>query len=124
VIIGAFTPISHDMHLHKLVEELDKYKEKGIDDVVCVCTNEPFVDVAWKKMNDCDGRLRILSDFYGELTQALGLQLDQAGRKTKRFSCFVVDSIIMVWNVEDDSDPSNPSLTENLLPQIEASEGY
>ena len=103
---------------------LQKYREKGVEDIVCITVNDAFVAGEWAKALDADGKVRILADANAELTKALGLELDLTGPfglgglRTKRFSALVVDSEITVFNLEPDNTGLTCSLSPSLLAQI------
>ena len=46
---GAFTPTCHLKHLPGFVETADDFKKHGVDRVVCVAVNDPFVLAAWEE---------------------------------------------------------------------------
>lgn len=125
---GAFTPNCSQAHLPGFIRDYEKYKEKGVDEIICVCTNDPFVCQAWKKIcPDCEGKVRILSDARGDLTKAMGLEADMTNMlgvtgqcRTKRFSSYVDNGEIKLIYVEDDGNSTNVSLSENLLKQCKA----
>jgi len=47
---GAFTPGCSKTHLPGYISDYQKYKDKGIDYIVCVSVNDPFVMEAWGKL--------------------------------------------------------------------------
>ncbi|RYH17663.1 redoxin domain-containing protein [archaeon] len=104
--------------------DVEKFKAKGVDEIVCVCVNDPFVTAAWKEANQCEGKVRILADAHAELTNALDVALDLTkpfgvtGQRCKRFSAYVVDGEIKVLNIEPDGAGLSCSLAPGLLSQI------
>jgi len=76
---GAFTPTCSAKHLPGFVEQTDAIKAKGVDLIACVAVNDPFVMEAWGATADADGKVDMLSDGNGELTRAIGQELDASG---------------------------------------------
>ena len=73
---GAFTPGCSKTHLPGYVAAADDLKTKGVDEIVCVSVNDPFVMEAWGKEQSAGGKVRMLADTTADLTKALGLELD------------------------------------------------
>ena len=121
---GAFTPGCHKSHAPGYIADAQKYREKGVDDIVCITVNDAFVAGAWAEALGANGKVRILADAKAELTKALGLELDLTapfglgGLRTKRFSAYVVDSEIKVLNLEPDNTGLTCSLSGGLLSEI------
>eukprot|EP01039_Chlorochromonas_danica_P008647 gene8647-9528_t len=121
---GAFTPGCSKTHLPGYVADYEKFKAKGVDEIVCVTINDPFVTAAWAEVNHAQGKVRILADAHAQLTNALGLQLDLSGpfgvtgERMKRFSAYVVDGEIKILNIEPEGAGLTCSLSNELLSQI------
>jgi len=112
----------------------DDLKEKGVSDVIVFCVNDGAVMTAWAKAQNVEGSMiSFLGDPGSELTQALGLVLDDAGLmgvlgnpRCKRFSMLVDDGVIKIMNVaaapDDPAGDSNPtvSLVEKMLEDLSA----
>ena len=73
---GAFTPECSNTHLPGYVDKAEELKDKGVDEIVCVAVNDPFVMEAWGKDQAAGGKVRMLADTTADLTKALGLELD------------------------------------------------
>lgn len=121
---GAFTPGCSRTHLPGYIADADKFKAKGIDEIVCVTVNDAFVAGAWKVANNAEGKVRILADSHAALTKALGVELDLSGPfgvhglRSKRYSAYVVDGEIKEFNIEPDNTGLTCSLSNSLLQQI------
>ena len=101
---GAFTPLCSAQHLPGYVSHADALKKKGVDEVVCMAMNDPFVMDAWSKDRGAAGKVRLVSDGNGELTRALGLEMDGSraglGQRTQRFAAIVDKGVVKLLNVE------------------------
>lgn len=101
---GAYTPICSTSHLPGFVEQADKLKAEGIDEIACVSVNDPFVMSAWGKEHGADGKVLMLCDPEAELTTALGLDLDLSGIglgiRSKRYSMVIERGVATSVNVE------------------------
>jgi len=100
---GAFTPGCSITHLPGYVVNADKIKASGVDTIVCMAVNDAFVMDAWGKSQNAE-ELLMLADGNGELTAALGLELDGSGfglgHRSQRFAMVVEDATVTHLNVE------------------------
>jgi peroxiredoxin len=100
---GAFTPGCSVTHLPGYVVNADKIKAKGVDTIVCMSVNDAFVMGAWGKAQNAE-ELLMLADGNGDLTKALGLELDGRGfglgTRSQRFAMIVENGKVTHLNVE------------------------
>ena len=100
---GAFTPGCSMTHLPGYVVNADKIKAKGVDTIVCSSVNDAFVMGAWGQAQNAE-ELLMLADGNGELTAALGLELDGSGfglgTRSQRFAMIVDNGTVTHLNVE------------------------
>lgn len=52
---GAFTPTCSVNHVPGYVQNLPQLKQKGVDVVAVIASNDPFVMSAWGKVNEVKG---------------------------------------------------------------------
>lgn len=100
---GAFTPGCSMTHLPGYVVNADKIKAAGVDTIVCMAVNDAFVMGAWGQAQNAE-EILMLADGNGELTSALGLELDGSGfglgTRSQRFAMIVEDGKVTQLNVE------------------------
>ena len=101
---GAFTPTCSAKHLPGYIQSADALKGKGVDKIVCLSVNDAFVMDAWGKQQGAGDKVLMVADGSGDLTRALGLELDLTangmGKRMKRFSMVVQDGVVKAINVE------------------------
>jgi peroxiredoxin len=101
---GAFTPTCSMKHLPGFVQQAEAFKGKGVDRIVCLAVNDPFVMKAWGDQNNVDGKVVMLPDGNGTLTKALGLEMDGSGFglgfRSQRFAFYAEDGVVKDLQVE------------------------
>ena len=105
---GAFTPTCSAKHLPGFVEHVEDFKAKGVDSVICMSVNDPFVMKAWAKDQAVDGKIVMLADGSFAFTKALGLELDLSARglgtRSQRFALVAEDKKITHLAIEAPGD--------------------
>jgi glutaredoxin/glutathione-dependent peroxiredoxin len=101
---GAFTPTCSAKHVPSYVQNIDKLKAKGVDEVWCVAVNDAFVMGAWGKEQKADTKVRMMADGSAIFTRALGLDMDLTARgmgmRSQRYSMLVDNGVVKALNVE------------------------
>jgi peroxiredoxin/glutaredoxin len=107
---GAFTPTCSTAHVPGYRTRLKDFQEAGIDDVVCLSVNDPFVMEAWQRSEKAQG-VRFIADPYAEFTEAMGMAVDHRdaslGTRSWRYSMLVDDGRIEKMFIEPDK-PGDP----------------
>jgi glutaredoxin/glutathione-dependent peroxiredoxin len=102
---GAFTPTCSEKHLPGFIDLADDIAAKGVDAILCVAVNDPFVLSAWEKARNVGGKVKMLSDGNAEFTRALGLDFDGSavglGTRSRRYAMVVDDGVVKALMVED-----------------------
>ena len=120
VVPGAFTPTCSAVHLPGFVNNADAIKAKGVDSIVCVSVNDPFVMAAWGEAQNVGDKVSLYAD-PGTFTKAVGMELDLGvaglGVRSNRYSMIVDDGTVTVLNNEGGPD-FEISSAEALLEQL------
>jgi len=76
---GAFTPVCSAQHLPGFIAKAGEIKAKGVDAIVCLAVNDPFVMDAWGRAQNAGDDVVMAADGNAEFTRALGLEFDASG---------------------------------------------
>lgn len=101
---GAFTPTCSAKHLPGYIEQAAAMKAKGVDDIVCLSVNDPFVMKTWGEQVGATGTVTMVADGNCEFTKAVGLVMDGRGAglgdRSQRYAMVVEDGVVSVLSVE------------------------
>jgi len=101
---GAFTPTCSEKHLPSFVDKADALKKKGVDAIVCMAVNDAFVMDAWGRDRGVGDKVLMVADGNGDLTRALGLEMDGSGAglglRSQRFALVAEDGVVKHLAVE------------------------
>lgn len=120
---GAFTPTCSSTHLPRFNELAPAFRANGVDAIVCVSVNDPFVMNEWAKDQDAD-QVMLLPDGNGEFTEKMGMLVDKAdlgfGKRSWRYSMLVKDGVVEKMFVEPQKpgDPFEVSDADTMLAYI------
>ena len=99
---GAFTPTCSAKHVPGYVEQFDKFKAAGVDEIWCVSVNDAFVMHAWGVAQNAE-HITMIADGGAALTKALGLVMetgDFGGTRSERYAMVLEDGVVTLLNVE------------------------
>lgn len=101
---GAFTPTCSAQHVPGYLENLDRLRDKGVDEVWCLSVNDGYVMAAWGREQNAIGKIRMLGDGSADLAKKLGLEVDLTaagmGVRMQRFSMLIEEGVVKQLNVE------------------------
>jgi glutaredoxin-like protein len=116
---GAFTPTCSTLHVPGYLARLSDFRGAGIDDIVCLSVNDPYVMSAWQHAEKAEG-IRFIADPFGEFTEAMGMSVDHRdaslGTRSWRYSMLVDDGTIETMFIEADvgGDPFEVSDADTM----------
>ena len=103
-IPGAYTPACAAKHLPGYVAKAEAIKAKGIDEIICIGVNDPFVLKAFGESVGATDKITMIPDWKAELVTELGLTLDASaaglGIRSQRFSMFVDNGVVYDLQIE------------------------
>ncbi|MCB1352614.1 MAG: peroxiredoxin [Rhodobacteraceae bacterium] len=102
---GAYTATCTKEHVPSFVKTADALAAKGVDEIVCISVNDPFVMASWGDSTGAkDAGIRMLADPASSFTEAVGLTFDApaAGffKRSQRYSMLVEDGVVSKLNIE------------------------
>ncbi|GAB4843442.1 hypothetical protein Ancab_013404 [Ancistrocladus abbreviatus] len=119
---GAYTGVCSAQHVPSYKNNIHKFKAKGIDSVVCVAVNDPYVMNGWAEKLQAKDAIEFYGDFDGSFHKSLDLTIDLSsallGIRSHRWSAYVEDGKIKVMNVEQAPSEFKVSGGDQLLSQI------
>lgn len=119
---GAFSRVCSGNHLPGFLARVDDFKAKGVDEVVCIAVNDPFVLAAWARDSGAEGKVVFLGDGNADFARATGLDNDVTARgqgiRSKRYAMLVEDGVVTILNVEDTPAKAEASSADALLAKL------
>ncbi|MDP7150430.1 MAG: peroxiredoxin [Paracoccaceae bacterium] len=120
---GAFTPTCDSAHVPSFMRVADDLRAKGVDELVCVAVNDPWVMGAWgHSTGGVAAGITFLSDPQSEFAEGIDMILDVPAtgfvRRMKRFSMIVEDGTVTAFNPEIARGVCEVSGGETLLAQL------
>jgi cytochrome c peroxidase len=120
---GAFTPTCHSAHVPSFIRTKDQFAEKGVDEIICVSVNDPFVMKAWGEATGAtEAGITMLGDAESAFTKAIGMDFDAppAGliARSKRYAMLVEDGKVTTLHVEESPGVCEVSGGEALLAEL------
>lgn len=117
---GAFTPTCHSAHVPSFIRTKAGLEAKGVDDVICLSVNDPFVMQAWAKATGADAAgITMLADADASFTNAIGAAFDAAPagllNRSVRYALLAEDGVVQVLHLETARGTCEVSGGESML---------
>ena len=117
---GAFTPTCHSAHVPSFIRTKSQFDEKGVDEIICISVNDPFVMKAWGVATGAaEAGITMLADPESAFTTRIGMNFDAppAGlmARSKRYAMIVEDGKVTVLQAEENPGVCEVSGGEALL---------
>ncbi|MEM6373230.1 MAG: peroxiredoxin [Pseudomonadota bacterium] len=117
---GAYTGVCSTAHVPSFVRTKDQFAEKGVDEIICISVNDPFVLGAWGESTGAtDAGIAMLGDADASFTKAMGRDFTAppAGliNRSKRYAMVVDDGTITLLQEDENPGICDVSAGEGLL---------
>ena len=116
---GAYTSVCSAKHLPGYVKNIDAFKSKGIDHVICMSVNDPFVMSAWGKEYNVGDKIVMAGDPFLTFTKSIGADVDKSARglgiRSNRYTMLVENGKVTKLQEEEDTGACEISAAENFL---------
>ena len=120
---GAYTGTCSTAHVPSFIATIDDFKAKGVDEVICVAVNDPFVMKAWGDDTGAnEAGITMLGDAESNFTKAIGMNFS-AGPvgfvdRSKRYAMLVENGVVQILNEEGGPGECEISAGQTLLAQM------
>ena len=116
---GAYTSVCSAKHLPGYVDNYEKYKAKGVDLIVCISVNDPFVMEAWGKSQNVGDKVLMMADPFLSFTKAIGADVDKSARglgvRSNRYTMLIDNLKVIKLQEEEDTGVCEVSAAQNFL---------
>ncbi len=120
---GAYTGTCTTAHVPSFIRTIGDFKAKGVDEVICLSVNDPFVMGAWGESTGAtEAGITMLGDPAAEFTKAVGMDFTAppAGLfdRSKRYALMAEDGVVKVLHAEENPGVCETSGGEAMLAAI------
>ena len=116
---GAYTSVCSAKHLPSYVSAHNKYKSKGVDHIICISANDPFVMDAWGKSQNVESKILMIGDPFLNFTKSIGAEVDKSARglgiRSNRYTMLIDNLKIIKLQEEKETGSCEISAAENFL---------
>ena len=120
---GAYTGTCTTSHVPSFMRVIDKLKAKGVDEVICLSVNDPFVMKAWGEATGATvAGITFLADGDAAFTKAIGqaFSVPHLGffDRSKRYALYAEDGVVKVLNQGEETNACEISGGEAMVAAI------
>lgn len=117
---GAYTSTCTSAHVPSFIRTAEAFKAKGVDEIICLAVNDPFVMKAWGDDTGASAAgITMVGDAESEFTKAIGMNFSAAPvgfvERSKRYAMLVEDGVVSILNEEVGRGQCDISAGETLL---------
>jgi peroxiredoxin len=120
---GAYTGTCTTAHVPSFIRTKAKFDAKGVDEIICISVNDPFVMGAWGQSTGATAAgITMVGDSDSSFTKAIDMTLNVPHigllDRSKRYALYAVDGVVKVFHHGDESGQCEISGGEAMLDAI------
>lgn len=120
---GAYTGTCTTAHVPSFMRTKPDFDKKGVDEIICISVNDPFVMKAWGDSTGAAAAgISMLADATGDYTKAIGMDFSNPGLgfigRSKRYALFAEDGVVKVLHAEENPGVCETSGGEAMLSAV------
>jgi peroxiredoxin len=120
---GAYTGPCTTAHVPSFIRTAEAFATRGVDEIICVAVNDPFVMKAWgDSTGAAKAGITMLGDADATFTKAIGLAFTAPPvglyDRSRRYALYAEDGVVKVLHVEESPGVCEASSGEALLAAI------
>jgi peroxiredoxin len=120
---GAYTGTCTTAHVPSFIRTKAGFDAKGVDEIICLSVNDPFVMAAWAQSTGAAAAgITMLGDSDGAFAAAIGMELHLPhiglNHRSKRYALYAVDGVVQILHHGDESGQCEISGGEAMLAAI------
>tara|TARA_B110001450_G_scaffold219055_1_gene213845 strand:+ start:148 stop:633 length:486 start_codon:yes stop_codon:yes gene_type:complete len=116
---GAYTSVCSAKHLPGYINAYEAYKAKGVDYIICISANDPFVMDAWGKSHNVEDKIIMIGDPFLNFTKSIGAEVDKSTRglgiRSNRYTMLIDNLKVIKLQEEKDTGSCEVSAAQNFL---------
>lgn len=120
---GAYTGTCTTSHVPSFIRTKAGFDTKGVDEIICLSVNDPFVMDAWGKSTGAIAAgITMLGDATAAFTKAAGMEFSRPAAglidRSKRYAVYAEDGVVKVLHAEESPGVCDLSGGESMLAAI------
>ena len=120
---GAYTGTCSTAHVPSFMRTAKAFADKGVDEIICVSVNDPFVMKAWGESTGAAAAgITMLGDADASFTKAIGMAFSVPALgfidRSKRYALYAEDGVVRVFHPETGTGGCEISGGEAMLAAI------
>ncbi|MEM9845297.1 MAG: peroxiredoxin [Pseudomonadota bacterium] len=120
---GAYTGTCTGAHVPSFIRTKDDFTAKGVDEIICLSVNDPFVMDTWSETTGAKAAgITMLADSASEFAKATGLNFSAPPvgfyDRLKRSAMIVDNGTVTALHIDENPGVCDVSAGENLLSEL------